>query len=120
MEPKDLVRRAERLLNLAENIALRAEADNDNRLCLMSLDRAQRSLDSLLKVAGLLKPDNVTVIDQRSVNVYASWDTASLFALDVFHKILAAGGSISEAVEAVLEKQKAPALPRPQDDNEAA
>jgi hypothetical protein len=112
LEPDALVRRAERLLAVAENIATRAEADNDNRLCLLALDRAQRSLDTLCKMAGLLKPDSVTIVDARTTNIYADWATASLQALNTFHDVLASGQSVEEAIAAV----KMPdilALPKP-------
>lgn len=102
LEPKALVRRAERLLNLAEGIALKAEADNDNRLCLMSLDRAQRSLDSLLKVAGLLRPDQV-IVDQRQVNVYQGWSTEALEVLNALHQALEAGTSVPNALALVTK-----------------
>lgn len=120
LEPTALVRRAERLLNIAENIATRAEADNDNRLCLFALDRAQRSLDSLLKVAGLLGPDVQVNVDNRQQNLYAHWPTESLSAAQTFHDALNNGKGVSEAVEAVLSAQKRPALPKPHDNNEAA
>lgn len=110
LEPKALVRRAERLLNLAEGIALRAEADNDNRLCLMSLDRAQRSLDSLLKVAGLIGADVQVNIDAREQNAFIDWKTDDLKALDLFYKTIQGGGSIQDAISAVVALDQ-PALP---------
>lgn len=97
LEPQALVRRAERLLNVAEGIALRAEADNDNRLCLMSLDRAQRSLEALLKVAGLLKPEHVIV--ERQVNIYAEWTDSALQCLSALHDALASGTPVPEALK---------------------
>lgn len=121
LEPKALVRRAERLLNLAEGIALRAEADNDSRLCLMSLDRAQRSLDSLLKVAGLLGPDVQVNVDARQQNIYASWPTESLHAIQTMHDALNDGKSVQDAIEAVLGHKEAPMLSAPgPEDTEAA
>jgi hypothetical protein len=75
---------------------------------LISLDRAQKSLDTLLRVSGLLKPDSV-VVDARQVNLYQSWPTPSLEALSAFHEALASGGSVVDAIVAVT--QNTPALP---------
>jgi hypothetical protein len=61
--PPALVKRAERLLWLAETIAAKAQKDDDARLALQAVDRARGSLDQLLKVHGLLQPDGATTIN---------------------------------------------------------
>jgi hypothetical protein len=63
--PQDLIRRSERLLHIAEKIAVQAEASEDQRLCLLALDRGQRSMDTLLKIFGLTGPESVVNIDAR-------------------------------------------------------
>jgi hypothetical protein len=120
LEPKAIIRRAERLLAVGERIALKAEEADDSRLALLAVDRCQKSLDSLARIHGLIGPDSVTVVDQRSVNVYASWPTESLSALEAFHNALGAGSTVPEAIAAVQSGEKAPALPKPQDDDSAA
>lgn len=72
LDPRAILRRAERLLATAERIALRAERDDDSRLALSAVDRAQRSIDTLAKIAGLLPGDApTTLIDQRQVHLNA-------------------------------------------------
>jgi hypothetical protein len=108
LDGKALIWRAEKLLHLAERIALEAKDAGDARLCLIALEKAQKSLETLLRVAGLLKPDSV-VVDARTVNVYENWPTPSLEALRAFYEALASGASIAEAVATVT--QNVPALP---------
>jgi hypothetical protein len=68
-KPDGLIRRAERLLWLAEQIAVKADRDEDARLALQAVDRARMGLEQLMKVHGLLGSDAITV-DNRSVNIY--------------------------------------------------
>ena len=101
LAPENIVKRAERILHISESIALKAEAGDDSRLALLAVDRCQRSIDTLAKIAGLLKPDQTT-IDNRSVTVnYSSWPSASLVAVELFHNRLGEGATIAEAIEAV-------------------
>ena len=101
LAPENIVKRAERILHIGERIALKAEAGDDSRLALLAVDRCQRSIDTLAKIAGLLKPDQ-TIIDNRSVTVnYSSWPSASLVAVELFHNRLGEGATIAEAIEAV-------------------
>jgi hypothetical protein len=72
LDPTQIVRRAERLLNIGERIAIQAEADQDSRLALMAVDRCQKSIDTLARIAGLLKPE--TVIDNRSITLFPGAD----------------------------------------------
>jgi hypothetical protein len=68
--PQALVKRAERVLAVGEQIMTKAIEDEDFRLGLQAIDRAKGSLDQLLKVHGILAPDggvNVT-IDARKQN----------------------------------------------------
>ncbi len=60
--PQALIKRAERLLWLAETIAAQAQKDDDARLALQAVDRARGSLEQLLKVHGLLQPDGATTV----------------------------------------------------------
>lgn len=113
--PEGIIRRAERVLFMSEAIAIKAEASDDSRLALLAVDRCQRSIDTLAKIAGLLKPDNVTIIDQRQQNLYTNWPTSSLEALEKFHAVLAEGGTVADAIS-VVGNEKAPALPRPEND----
>ena len=108
LDGKQLIWRAEKLLHLAEKIALEAKDAGNARLCLIALEKAQKSLETLLRVAGLLKPESV-VVDARTVNVYQSWPTPSLEALNAFHEALASGASVTEAMAAVTDNT--PALP---------
>lgn len=110
LSPEALLRRAERHLFVSEKIALEAQRDADNRLCLLALDRNHKALEMLLKVSGLFKPDSV-VIDQRSVNVYATWPTEALEALDAFHAALSSGMPVKDAV-AALQGVKTPGTPQ--------
>jgi hypothetical protein len=68
-DPKALVKRAERLLWLAESIAAKARKEDDARMALQAIDRARPMLEQLLKVHGMLQPDGATVIDQRQVHL---------------------------------------------------
>jgi hypothetical protein len=114
LAPENIVKRAERILHIGERIALKAEAGDDSRLALLAVDRCQRSIDTLAKIAGLLKPDQ-TIIDNRSVTVnYSSWPSASLVAVELFHNRLGEGATIAEAIEAVqcLQNENAPACAR--------
>lgn len=70
-DPKALLSRAERLLWLAENIAAKAQRDDDARMVLQAIDRARPMLEQLLKVYGMLQPDGVPIIDQRQVHLTA-------------------------------------------------
>ena len=70
-DPRGLIRRAERLLWLAESIAAKAQKDDDARLALQAADRARPMLEQLLKVHGLLQPDGATIVDQRQVHLTA-------------------------------------------------
>ena len=108
LTPEAIVKRAERILHVSESIALKAQDADDSRLALLAVDRCQRSIDTLAKIAGLLKPD-VTVIDQRqTLNVYASWPTEALEALTLFHAQLASGATIEGATRAVLSPSDRP------------
>jgi hypothetical protein len=111
LDGKALIWRAEKLLHLAEKIALEAKDAGDARLCLIALDRAQKSLDTLLRVSGLLRPDTL-VLDNRTVNVFASWSTPDLMALDGLKQALEAGTVTAAQFESWLSVQsKTPQLP---------
>ena len=58
-----IVRRAESLLARSERVAEQAEGDGDLRLVLSAVDRCQRSIDTLAKIAGILQPDNSVTVN---------------------------------------------------------
>jgi|HubBroStandDraft_4_1064222.scaffolds.fasta_scaffold00333_3 hypothetical protein len=113
LTPQAIIKRAEKLLAQSERIALRAEEADDSRLSLLAIDRAQKSLDSLAKIHGLIGPDSVTLVDNRTVNLYASWPTEALEALQRFHAALESGESVERAIGAVMAQKRA--LPKPKD-----
>jgi hypothetical protein len=78
LEPKDLIKRAERTLWMGENVAASALESDDLRLVLQAMDRIRSSLDTLLRVHGLMGTDAATVNDNRSVNVFAGWEPAEV------------------------------------------
>lgn len=121
LTPESIIRRSEKLLSVAERIAIQAEANDDSRLALLAIDRAQKSLDSLAKIHGLIGADTVVNIDNRQQNLYLEKiPTDGLRALQVMHEAFDAGKTLAEALAAVEAQQKAPAaLPRPSDTNEA-
>ena len=122
LTPESIIRRSEKLLSVAERIAIQAEANDDSRLALLAIDRAQKSLDSLAKIHGLIGADTVVNIDNRQQNLYLEKiPTDGLRALQVMHEAFDAGKTLAEALAAVEAQQKAPAaLPRPSDEGEAA
>ena len=58
-----IVRRAESLLARSERVADQAEGDGDLRLVLSAVDRCQRSIDTLAKIAGILQPDSAVTVN---------------------------------------------------------
>jgi hypothetical protein len=63
VDTQTLLRRAERLLGIAEGIAAQATADEDSKLALMAVDRANKALDTLARATGMIGDGgaNVTV-----------------------------------------------------------
>ena len=122
LAPENIVKRAERILHISESIALKAEAGDDSRLALLAVDRCQRSIDTLARIAGLLKPDSLTVIDNRTVNQFASWPTEAVRAITEFAASIEAGMTVQEALASLQgAKESAPrALPAGRSDDEAA
>lgn len=66
-DAQSLLRRAERILWIAETIAAQAQRDDDARLALQAVDRARSSLETMMRATGLIGGDaSVTVqIDAR-------------------------------------------------------
>ena len=62
-DPEALTRRAERLLSLAEGIAVKADLADDARLALLAVDKARQSLELLMKAAGVLRPDGAVTVN---------------------------------------------------------
>jgi transposase-like protein len=120
LSPEALKQRALNLLETGERIMATAEDANDLRLCLAAHDRTQRALEMLCRVAGILGPDVVVNVDARTQNLYASWPTRHLEALQTFHAALESGASVADACEAVQGQGNAPALPPGRSDDEAA
>jgi hypothetical protein len=85
-DPQALVKRAERLLWVAETIASKAQKDDDARLALQAVDRARASLEQLLRVHGLLQPDGavtVTVDARRQVvELFSGFHEATIRAFE--------------------------------------
>jgi hypothetical protein len=106
-------------LECGERMMSMAEDANDARLVLASLDRTNRSLELMCKLAGLLKPDTV-VVDNRSVNIYGSWPTTSLQALQIMHDELGAGKSVEEAIHAISSPDSTKPQLAPGRESEAA
>ena len=74
--PEALLRRAERLLSLAEGIAASAQASDDARLALMAVDRASKALELLMKAHNMLGSDAANVVvtlnaEQRHVQTFS-------------------------------------------------
>jgi len=97
-DPQSLLRRAERLLWIAETIATTAQRDDDARLALQAVDRARSSLETMMKATGQIGGDGqVTVnVDQRKLGMA----TMASIPGD-FIRRLAAGDDA--AIDAVLE-----------------
>ncbi|HEX4014106.1 MAG TPA: hypothetical protein VHX17_09500 [Candidatus Cybelea sp.] len=97
-----LMRRAERVLWLAETIAAQAQRDDDSRLALQAVDRARGALETLMRATGLIGGDaQVTVqVDARRQLM------ANLGALTVDELRAIAGGkpvTTLEAADSALE-----------------
>lgn len=66
-DAESLLKRAERLLWIAETIAAKAQADDDARLALQAVDRARAALETMMRATGQIGGDgtSTTVIDAR-------------------------------------------------------
>jgi hypothetical protein len=100
LTPADITRRAERVLNISENIAARAEASEDSRLALLAVDRCQRSIDTLAKIAGMIRQD--IRVEVKAPSRYDSWPRERLQALQTVSDALDAGDVMPDALEAFL------------------
>lgn len=68
-----LMKRAERLLWIAETIAAQAKEADDSRLALQAVDRARAALETMMRATGLIGGDSMTVIvnaQQRAEMTY--------------------------------------------------
>lgn len=120
LEPKDLIRRAERMLWTSETVATRALDGDDNRLVLLALDRVKSALETLMKAHGMLGPDVQVNIDNRQQNAFVNWPTASLLALTEFAAALESGATVSDACRAVQGVKTPLALNEGRDESKAA
>jgi hypothetical protein len=100
LTPADITRRAERVLNISEGIALKAEASEDSRLALLAVDRCQRSIDTLAKIAGMIRQD--IRVEVKAASRYDSWPKERLQALQTVSDALDAGDVMPDALEAFL------------------
>jgi hypothetical protein len=104
-DPKALIRRAERALNYAETIVMKAVEDKDDRLALQALDRARASLEQLMKVHGMLHPGGVQD-NRRVTNIFEGVPTdmlrAFLAALPPTDEGGATAGSTASSSRAAL------------------
>jgi hypothetical protein len=67
-DSESLLRRAERLLWLAETIAAQAQRDDDARLALQAVDRARAAMDTMMRATGLSGGDQVNInVDARTI-----------------------------------------------------
>jgi hypothetical protein len=123
LSPEMILKRAERVLFFAESIVSKAQESEDSRLALQGIDRCQRALEGLMKASGLIGSAEVQV-NVNQVNVLEKYPTEALWALQTMYQAFDAGNTLEAALEAVntqrIGMKKAPALPRPSDDNEAA
>jgi hypothetical protein len=107
-------------LECGERMMSMAEDANDARLVLASLDRTNRSLELMCKLAGILGPDVVVNVDARTQNLYAGWSTEALHALESFHAALESGATVSDACRAVQGVKTPLALNEGRDESKAA
>jgi hypothetical protein len=67
-DPAALLKRAERLLWIAETIAAQAQENDDSRLALQAVDRARASMETMMRATGVIGGDtqvNVLVNAQQ-------------------------------------------------------
>jgi transposase len=62
VDAQGLLKRAERLLWIAEGIASQAQADKDAKLTLAAVDRAAKALDVLARATGLIGDGGTNVV----------------------------------------------------------
>lgn len=121
LEPKDLIRRAERMLWTSETVATRALDGDDNRLVLLALDRVKSALETLMKAHGMLGPDVQVNIDNRQQNAFVGWPTESLRFLTELAGLLESGMPVHEALASLQSaKESTLALPGCNREPEAA
>jgi hypothetical protein len=100
LDAASIKRRAERILHRSEMIVTRAEDSQDFRLALSAIDRCQKSVDTLARISGLIKTD--VHVDARQVNVFASWSTEDLWALENLKKALETGAVKADVFQSWL------------------
>ena len=70
-DAESLLRRAERILWIAETIAAQAQRDDDARLALQAVDRARSSLETMMRATGMFSVDRAAA-DRRTLNIFAN------------------------------------------------
>jgi hypothetical protein len=98
-DAETLLRRAERLLWLAETIAAQAQKDDDARLALQAVDRARASMETMMRATGMIGGDVTVTVDARTqiATKLASFSESELRAI-------AAGELVSDAVAAPIKR----------------
>jgi hypothetical protein len=79
------MRRAERILWIAETIAAQAQRDDDARLALQAVDRARSSLETMMRATGLIGGDATVTVNvdygKQVVQLFESFPETTVRAL---------------------------------------
>jgi hypothetical protein len=108
-DAQSLLRRAERILWIAETIAAQAQRDDDARLALQAVDRARSSLETMMRATGLIGGDSQFTVQidarQQPMANLAGLSTDELKALATGMPI-----EVPDKVESTLETATANSL----------
>lgn len=94
-DTESLMRRAERLLWLAETIAAQAHEDNDARLALMACDKARQALETMMRASGMIGGDGSVVVNVDARRIESQ--LAQLSAQEL--RALATGKALPATIE---------------------
>jgi hypothetical protein len=112
LDAKSIIRRAERILFVAEAIAAQAQGDDDPRTVLLAVDRCQRSIETLARIAGILHGSDGPTVDARAVNVFTGKSVGELEAILAGLRMLGAGDSTGlDVTDNQNKSAPVPALP---------
>jgi hypothetical protein len=85
-DAESLLRRAERLLWLAETIAAQAQKDDDARLALQAVDRARASMETMMRGTGLIGGEGQVTVNidarKRVVELLSGFHEATIRAFE--------------------------------------
>ncbi|MHB8433259.1 MAG: hypothetical protein ACYDCA_06620 [Candidatus Tyrphobacter sp.] len=90
-EPGSLLKRAERILWIAETIAAQAQRDDDSRLALMAVDRARSALETMMRATGMIGGDGQVVVNVDARRLEAN---LSLLSVDELRALVALPGAV--------------------------